>query len=105
MHVFSFQNTVVLINGTEITGWADGDDVLQFKRRVDSASDKVGAGGDMLISLSLDKSGEFSFKLQMTSSSNKFLNDLLNLQDAGADTFVPVDVMFQDTLWSSASIC
>ena len=97
MKVYSFQNTVMLVNGVEITGWSDGDDVIQIKRRADSASDKVGAGGSMMVSLSSDKSGEFTFKLQQTSSSNKFLAGLCALQEGGAKTFVPVTCLFQDT--------
>ncbi len=97
MKVYSFQNTVMLLNGVEITGWADGDDVIKISRRVDSASDKVGSDGTMMVSISADKSGEFTFKLQQTSSSNKFLAGLLALQEGGAKTFVPVTCLFQDT--------
>lgn len=97
MKVYSFLNTVVIVNGVELTGFADGDDVIDIKRRTDSASDKVGADGAMLISLSADKSGEFTFKLQQTSPSNKFLASLIALQEGGAKTFVPVTVLFQDT--------
>ena len=97
MKVYSFQNTVMLVNGVEITGWADGDDVIKIARRSDSASDKIGANGDMMVSISADKSGEFTFKLQQTSSSNKFLAGLVALQEGGAKTFVPVTCLFQDT--------
>lgn len=97
MFVYSFANSVVLVNGQEITGWADGDDVIKATRRVDSASDKMGAGGSMMVSLSTDKSGEFEFNLQIGSPSNAYLNDLVNRQEAGADTFVPVAVLVQDT--------
>jgi hypothetical protein len=97
MRPYSFLNTVMLVNGVEITGWADGDDVINISRRTDSASDKVGADGRMMVSISADRSGEFSFKLQMTSSSNKFLSGLVALQEAGAAKFLPVTVLFQDT--------
>lgn len=97
MKVYSFQNTVMIVNGVEITGWADGDDVINIARRTDSASDKVGADGTMMVSISADKSGEFTFKLQQTSSSNKYLASLIALQEGGAKTFVPVNVLFQDT--------
>ena len=79
MKRYSFQDTVVLVNGVEITGWADGDDVIGIKRRVDSVSDKMGASGEMMVSVSADRSGEISFKLQQTSSSNKYLNQLCEL--------------------------
>jgi hypothetical protein len=97
MKVYSFNNTVMLVNGVEITGWAEGDDVIDISRRADSASDKVGADGTMMVSISADKSGEFKFKLQQTSGSNKFLMSLCALQEGGAKTFVPVNVLFQDT--------
>lgn len=97
MKVYSFQNTVMLVNGVEITGWSEGDDVIHISRRSDSASDKVGADGTMMVSISADKSGSIKFKLQQTSSSNKYLMSLCALQEGGAKTFVPINTLFQDT--------
>lgn len=97
MKRYSFQDVVLLINGVEITGWAEGDDVIQAKRRNDSISDSMGAGGEMMVSVSADKSGEFTFKLQQTSSSNKYLSGMLNLQEAGGSVFVPVTVLLKDS--------
>lgn len=97
MRVFSFLNTVLLINGVEITGAAEGDDVIEIARRSDSASDQIGAGGNMMVSLSADKSGTVKFKLQDTSSSNSFLSKMIAMQDGGSETFVPVNIKFQDT--------
>lgn len=96
MRIYSFLNTVVLVNGVEITGWSKGDDVIDISRRTDSASDQIGAGGNMMVSLSTDKSGLAKFKLQATSSSNAFLSKLCNGQDGGTATFVPVNLKFQD---------
>jgi hypothetical protein len=73
MRVYSFKNITLLVNGVEITGFADGDDVLTASRRVDSASDLIGADGKMMVSLSADRSGEFTFRLQQVSGSNKYL--------------------------------
>lgn len=97
MRLYSFLNTVVLINGVEITGHAEGDDVIEIGRRNDSASDQIGAGGNMMVSLSADKSGSVKFKLQQTSGSNSFLSKITALQDGGVETFVPVNIKFQDT--------
>lgn len=97
MKRYSFNDVVMLVNGVEITGWADGDDVIQVKRRTDSISDKVGAGGDMMASVSADRSGEMTFKLQQTSGSNKYLKNLLALMENSNQTFVPVTVTMQDT--------
>lgn len=97
MKVYSFLNTVVLVNGVEVTGFADGDDVIGIRRRVDSATDRVGADGTMMVALSADKSGEVTLRLLQTSSSNKYLNSLMALQEGGSKTFVPINIMFQDT--------
>lgn len=97
MKTYSFLNVVALVNGLEIQGWADGDDVIKVSRRVDSASDKVGAAGEMMVSISADKSGEISFSLQQTSASNKYLMGLCSLQENGAATFIPVNLLIQDT--------
>ena len=97
MRVFSFSNLVTLINGVELSNFAEGDDVITIMRRNDSASDSVGADGKMMVSISSDKSGELTFKLQQTSPSNKFLMGLIALQENGADTFIPVNVLVQDT--------
>lgn len=97
MKIYSFLNTVVLINGRALTGWGDGDDVIMAERNTDSASHKVGADGKMVVSLSADKSGKFTFKMQKTSDDNAYLNGLCNRQELGADSFVPVAVLMQDT--------
>ena len=97
MRVFSFSNLVTLINGVELSNFAEGDDVITIMRRNDSASDSVGADGKMMVSISTDKSGEMTFKLQQTSPSNKYMMGLVALQENGADTFIPVNVMVQDT--------
>lgn len=97
MRRYSFQDTVMILNGVEIVGWADGDDVLEIKRREDSLSDVIGAAGDMMVSIGADRSGSITFKLQQTSPSNQYLNALMELQEAAGSIFVPVFARFQDT--------
>lgn len=97
MKTYSFLNTVLLINGVEITGFAEGDDVINLERRTDSASDMIGADGKMMVSLSSDYSGEVTIKLQQTSSSNKYLTKLLHLQEGARTSFKPLQIFFQDT--------
>ena len=97
MKRYSFKDTIMVINGLEVTGWAEGDDAITIERRADSATDKVGAGGEMMVSISADRSGSVKIKLQQTSSSNKWLMAMLALQEAGCSSFVPIACMFQDT--------
>lgn len=94
---YGWQTNHVLVNGIEITGFADGDDVLTLKRLTDAASHKIGVNGDMFISLSADKSGEITMKLMQTGKGNKYLNGLANAQGGGPGTFIPVELLWQDT--------
>ena len=103
MKIYSFINTVVIVNGVELTGWADGDDVIKISRRTDAASDKIGADGSMMVALSADKSGEFVFKLMQTSPSNKYLSGLTALQENSPKTFIPCVVLFQDSFRNDLS--
>lgn len=75
---YSFQNIVLLVSGVPITGFFEGDDVIQASRNVDSASHIVGADGKMAIALNADKSGTLIFRLQQTSSSNAYMSGLIN---------------------------
>lgn len=96
MQVYSFSNCIAIVNGVEITGWAEGDDVIMHSRRVDGATDKIGADGNMMVSITSNRSGTIKYKLQQGSPSNKYLNDLLDLQ-SGEGTFIPIYLRFQDT--------
>lgn len=97
MNVYSFANGVLLINGVEITGFDEGDDVLRFNRLTDSAVHSIGADGRMMVSVSADRSGEVVFKLQAGSNGNKYLMSLLAAMEAfPGRTFVPVNVLWQD---------
>lgn len=95
MKTYTFLNTIMLVQGQEITEWDEGDDVINVERRVDSAIDVIGADGTMTVALSADKSGVFSFRLQQSSASNLFLSGLLNAQENGV--FVPIFCQFKDT--------
>ena len=97
MRRFSFQDTIVLVNGVELTGWDEGDDVIAIARNNDSISHKTGASGEMMVSVSADKSGTATFKLQQTSPSNRYLSQLMDAQEAGGSQFVPISFRFQDT--------
>ena len=95
MKDYSFLNTVLIVNGVEITGFDEGDDVIQLARLGDSASHTIGADGEMTVSLSADRSGEVIFRVMQTSDSNSYLSGLITAQENGA--FVPVFVQFKDT--------
>lgn len=97
MKRYSFLDTIMIVNGNEITGWAEGEDLIDIERRNPSVSDKVGAGGEMMASVSADKSGMVKIKLQQTSSSNRLLSDIVDLQESAGSNFEPISLRFSDT--------
>ena len=94
MKQYSFLDTILLVNGVEITGFDEGDDVIALARLGDSASHVVGTDGEMSLSISADRSGTVVFRLSQTSDSNTALSALINSQENGA--FVPIFVQFKD---------
>ncbi len=95
MKEYGFLNTVLLVNGVSIEGYDKGDDVITLARRVDSASDVVGADGEMAVGIGADRSGTIVFRLLQTSDSNQFLSGLISIQENGI--FVPIFAQFRDT--------
>lgn len=95
MKNYSFLSTVLLINGIEITGFDEGDDVITAERLADSATHKVGVDGEMTVSVSADSSGTLTFRLMQSSSSNRFLSDIVNRQESSR--FAAVSIAMQDT--------
>lgn len=96
MKLYSFKETTLMVNGVEITGWAEGDDTIIARRLEDSGQHVIGNDGTMIVSITADRSGEFVFNLMQTSESNLYLNTLQALGENGA--FVPVFVQFKDNL-------
>lgn len=95
MKQYSFANTILLLNGVEISGFDEGDDVITMARREDSTRDKVGADGEMTVYVSSDRSGTCVFRLMQSADSNTFLAGLIGTQENGI--FVPVFFQFKDT--------
>lgn len=95
MKQYSFLDTILLVNGVEMSGFDEGDDVIQLARANDSASDIIGTDGEMTVSISADRSGTVTFRLMQSSTSNAYLSGLVAAQENGA--FVPIFVQFKDT--------
>ena len=95
MKEYSFLDTLLLVNGVEINGFDEGDDVIALERLNDSAAHKIGTDGEMTVSISADRSGTVTFRLMQSSDSNAYLSGLINAQENGA--FIPIFVQFKDT--------
>ena len=95
MKEYSFLDTLLLVNGVEIGGFDEGDDVITLQRLNDSAAHKIGTDGEMTVSISADRSGSVTFRLMQSSDSNSYLSGLISAQENGA--FVPIFVQCKDT--------
>ena len=97
MQSYSFLNTVLFVNGIEISGFDEGDDVIKLERNEDSASHVVGDDGVMIVSVSADQSGSCTFRLLQASDSNGYLSGLSNIQGAGG-VVAPLGIVFRDVV-------
>lgn len=96
MKLYSFEETTLIVQGKEITGFTDDDDSLMTRRLEDSMSHVMGNKGEMAAFIRASRAGEFVIKLQQTSEDNAFLSAIINAAENGA--FVPVAVLFKDNL-------
>lgn len=94
MKNYSFLNTLLLVNGVEISGYDEGDDIIALARRNNSANDKVGADGELTVAVSADRSGTITFRLMQSAASNTYLGGLITAQENGI--FVPTFVQFKN---------
>lgn len=73
---YSFGNVVVAIDGINVTGFADANDVIMIAPIASVSTMQVGAGGDSVISESLNKGVEITLKLQSKSRAHQILEGL-----------------------------
>ena len=102
MQKYGFKNIALHVNGQIITGFADGDDVISGKRRVDPFSDKMGADGRMLVVENADKSGEIVFKLMQNSEGSAKMGAMFALQEK--DSFGSVQVNWRNMMPGGESV-
>lgn len=82
---YSFANVNVIFGILEIQGFADGDDVVDIEPEADQFLDLAGAKGDVARSQTNDNRCTVTVKLLQTSSSNK---DLMNVHNLDRETGV-----------------
>lgn len=94
MQQYSFGKTILLINGVQVTGYDEGDDVITMRRINDNSSHILSADGVMTVSFSPDRSGEIIFRVNQASDINGLLSSLVTAQEQ--NVLVPITVQFTD---------
>ena len=85
---YSFTNVNVIFGILEISGFAEGDDVVNISFETEQFKDVAGAKGDVARVQTNDNRATIKVKLLQTSSSYKILMDLFNLDRETGETFV-----------------
>lgn len=105
MYAYSFSNIVVTVNGMLIDNFGAGDDVITIAPAVDAATTQWGADGHMVASISANRGGTCTLKLQQTSPGNYTLQQLYNAQIAQGATFQPISMSVNDALKGDSCTC
>ena len=82
-NVYSFSGLSFIVNGTEIKGFHNGDQVIRAEKRENTFNDVVGIGGEMIAMKSADNTGVFAIQLSMKSVYNAFLEGVYKRQQNG----------------------
>lgn len=96
---YQHDTIVLLINGYEITAYADGSDVISIENAADAGAYTIGANGRGVFVGNCNQSGTLTLKLLQHSEDCKFLQDLYNQQRAefgNHDDLITME--FKDTL-------
>lgn len=92
---YNFAQTNLIINGVHITGFGEGDEVIQIRRRNNQSEDMMSADGEMIVFDTYDLSGEVRFTLNPMSGANGFMHSLITLSNVvGVRT--PILIQFTD---------
>jgi hypothetical protein len=94
MQTYSFDKSILLINGVQITGYDEGDDVITIRRLNDNSAHIISADGVMTVSFSPDRSGEIIFRVNQASDINATLSSLVTTQES--NVIVPIAIQFTD---------
>lgn len=90
---YSPNDVAVLVNGTPISGFADGD-MIAFAYDTDAATLKQGADGNAAVSvLRGQRMASLTIRLMQTSMANNYLSGLLFAQQNGTGVFAAITVL------------
>lgn len=95
MKSYSFSNVDSLLNGIQVTDFADGTDVIIAERVNDAMSYLTGADGKVSMNISPDQSGTVTLKLKQTSPTSTQLQGHVQAAQNGA--FTPLTFQMRDS--------
>lgn len=97
-YAYDHSQTTLKINGKEIDGFADGNDVLVIADAKDLGEIIYGASGEAVFIGKCSKGGTVKIKLLQSSKSGDFLDTLINEQRNNLAGFKQLTLDFYDTV-------
>lgn len=88
----------VLLDGREISDWADGADVIDLSYQTDDGEYVIGANGTGVFVANSNKSGKLTLKIKQHSEDNEYLSKLRNQQKNSIKTFTPMTLTIRDLM-------
>ena len=71
--LYSFLKVAFTIDGSKVTGFAEGDDAIMIEPTTELSKPMVGADGGSVVSVTVDRSATITIKLLPTSPFNAYL--------------------------------
>ena len=98
MAVFDPKEVSVLLDGREISDWADGADVISATYQTDDGEMVIGANGTGVFIANTNNSGKLVLKVKQHSEDNAYLIKLRNQQKKRIKTFTPITLAIRDLI-------
>lgn len=89
---YNFNENKLVFGTREIKGFEDGTEIVA-ERAEDSFTAKVGVGGEVTRSRSNNNLGTITFTLNEFSPSNRYLQDIMNADEATGDGVLPAKII------------
>lgn len=94
MQQYTFDKNILLVNGLQVSGYDEGDDVITVRRLNDNSAHIISADGIMTVSFHPDRSGELIFRLNQASDFNGYMSSLVTAQEQ--NTLIPITIQMTD---------
>lgn len=96
MAVFSPKDLTVVLNGVEISDWADGGDTIVAENGAENGQLIIGNDGRGIFVANVNESGTLTLKLKQHSPDNEYLSKLHAQQKNSIRSFVPFELTIKD---------
>lgn len=101
--LYSFANVMFTIDGRQVVGLWEGDDVIATERSTDLGTPLTGADGSSVVSITADQSILLTFKLQPNSAMNQYLQQKVKRMRMGSQDLIAVAL--RDTGTGEGGVC